>query len=100
MARFLLIAAALGLGLAAMSSEQAAAGASRCAPWMCGQHDANLNDIALNGVGDNGRSLNGIALNGAAPQGTQGKDLHQSAAVEKAAVKAVILPSGETVDLR
>ena len=42
MARFLLIAAALGLGLAAMSSEQAAAGASRCAPWMCGQTQTSM----------------------------------------------------------
>jgi len=44
------------------------------------------------GCGSNGKSLNGVSLNGAKVTG--------SIEVDQPSVKAVVLPSGETVEVR
>jgi hypothetical protein len=80
----LLIAAAalVLLNTAAFAGLKNAGG---CPVWMCGS----------NGLGNNGMRFNGWRTNGI---GTNG--LQQPAACESTVVNAVILPSGEIVDLR
>ena len=79
------VAAALGFCLAASAAE-----AHFCDDWGCG----------TNGVSLNGTSYQGVRLDGIqAPQaGT--RDLRQTAGTKRPTVEAVVLPSGETVDLR
>jgi hypothetical protein len=104
MTRSLSIAvAALGFSLAASAAQAGVCG------WACGENGTSLNDVVLNsndlqgvlynGRGYNGIRYNGIRYNGASQQGAQVNDLRQQAEAEPLAVKAVILPSGETIRL-
>ena len=62
-----------------------------CPVWMCGSNGTEINGLSRNGLGKNGMRFNGWRTNG----------LQQPAAAsESTVVNAVILPSGEIVDLR
>lgn len=79
MPRLFALAAAAALGLTFAAS---AAQAGGCDEWGCGT---------------NGTSLNGIWENGTLRQGVQVNGLPQQGEAMEPTVKAVILPSGETV---
>ena len=66
-----------------------------CPVWMCGSNGTEINGLSRNGLGKIGMRFNGWRTNGI---GTNG--LQQPAASESTVVNAVILPSGEIVDLR
>ncbi|MGH6923422.1 MAG: hypothetical protein ACRED5_06755 [Propylenella sp.] len=78
-------AATLG---AAVSSANAVGGL--CPPWMCNGRD-------INGISHNGRDLQGAQLNGL---GRNGVERGETRLADRIAVRAVILPSGEILDLR
>jgi hypothetical protein len=85
-------AAVLLLNTAAFAAPKNAGG---CPVWMCGSNGMEINGLSRNGLGKNGMHFNGWRTNGI---GTNG--LQQPAASESTVVNAVILPSGEIVDLR
>jgi hypothetical protein len=88
MKKLLLAAAALLLlNTAAFAAPKNAGG---CPVWMCGSNGTEINGLSRNGWRTNGWRTNGIGTNG----------LQQPAASESTVVNAVILPSGEIVDLR
>jgi hypothetical protein len=88
MKKLLLAAAALILlNTAAFAAPK---NAGECPVWMCGSNGTEINGLSRNGWRTNGWRTNGIGTNG----------LQQPAASESTVVNAVILPSGEIVDLR
>lgn len=64
--------------------------------WMCGSNGTEINGLSRNGLGKNGMRFNGWRTNGIGTNGLQ----QPAAASESTVVNAVILPSGEIVDLR
>ena len=80
------------LGTAATTTADAGAG---CPKWICGE-----NGTQLNGIGKNGMRFNGWRTNGHELQGVQVNGLQQPIGSARPVVNAVILPSGETIDLR
>ena len=67
-----------------------------CPVWMCGSNGTEINGLSRNGLGKNGMRFNGWRTNGIGTNGLQ----QPAAASELTVVNAVILPSGEIVDLR
>ena len=63
--------------------------------WLCGE-----NGVQINGIGKNGMQLNGWRTNGYERQGVRANGLQQPIGSAPPVVNAVILPSGETIDLR
>ena len=90
MARALIIAAAaLGVSLSASAVHAAS-------KW----NGPGANGIWENGNWQNGIWENGVWQNGSLRQGARLNGLHNSADAKQPAVRAVILLSGEIVDLR
>jgi hypothetical protein len=85
-------AAVLLLNTAAFAGSKNAGG---CPVWMCGS-----NGLEKNGIRVNGMRFNGLGRNGWRTNGIETNGLLQPATSESPVVNAVILPSGETVDLR
>lgn len=92
--RKLIFAAAIValLGPAATSTADAA---TICPKWACGS-----NATQVNGLSRNGMRFNGLGRNGWRTNGIETNGLQQRAASDSPVVNAVILPSGETIDLR
>ena len=86
-------AAVLLLNTAAFAAPRNAGG---CPVWMCGSNGTEINGLSRNGLGKNGMRFNGWRTNGIGTYGLQ----QPAAASESTVVNAVILPSGEIVDLR
>jgi hypothetical protein len=84
-------AALLSTG-AVPTAVQAKAG---CPKWACGS-----NGTELNGLGRNGIRVNGWRTNGYDRQGIRMNDIGQRNDSELPVVNAVILSSGEIIDLR
>src|SRR5687768_13915197 len=102
MTRSLMIAAAAALGFGLVAPAAQAAG---CPSWVCGDNGTRLNGVVLNSDHEAfirgepsfdrrppEEDLQGPLYNGITPQ--------ESTVAEQPAVTTVILPSGETVDLR
>ena len=102
-----LVATALSFSLTASVAEAAPAG---CSAWACGMNGTSLNGTDYQGVWQNGVNMQGVWSNGMNMQGVWENGLRigglASGDAEKAthaaqpAVRAVVLPSGETVTLR
>jgi hypothetical protein len=98
MKTLLLAAAAVFLlNTAAFAAPKNAGG---CPVWMCGSNGMEINGLSRNGLGKNGMRFNGWRTNGWRTNGIGTNGLQQPAASESTVVNAVILPSGEIVDLR
>lgn len=95
------ILVALVLGLAG-SAVQAGSG---CGAWMCGDNGSSLNGVwengvQPNGIQGNGASWNGQNLNGTSVQGTAVSGLRPFNETARVTVTTIVLPSGESVELR
>ncbi len=108
MKKLILAAATVALlGTAATSTADAAAG---CPKWACGSNGVQLNGISrngmhfngwrTNGLGKNGLGRNGMWFNGIQTHGMGANGLTKPVEPTAPVVDAVVLPSGETVDLR
>jgi hypothetical protein len=77
---------------ATLGAAVSSANAAGCAPWVCGENGRDIN-----GISRNGRDLQGTQLNGL---GRNGIERGETRLADRIAVRAVILSSGETIDLR
>jgi hypothetical protein len=91
MMKQLALAAFAAIALSAVAASHANA-VAQCPPWTC---SSNGRDI--NGISRNGRDLQGVQLNGL---GRYGVHRGGTRFADWIAVRAVILPSGEILDLR
>ena len=98
MTRSFALAAATALSFSLAASAAQAAG---CAPWVCGENGQDLNGMNMQGINMqgvlyNGEHDQGVSFSGIHVQDAGARDQRQPAAAQPA-VKAVILPSGETI---
>lgn len=97
--KMLLATLVLGLGGSAAQAEES------CETRMCAVNGSSLNGVSLQGVQINGVQINGVGsngqnLNGTSAQGVTASGLRQPTRAAEAIVTTVVLPSGETIDLR
>jgi hypothetical protein len=103
MTRSYALAAAATLGLSLVAS---AAQAGRCDDWGCGTNGVALNGMNMQGTLDSGIVSQDLILDRLLPEEEPQGPLYSGIApqeliaAEQPAVHAVVLPSGEIIDLR